>query len=160
MQQPNAFKMLKVLHTALLMGMIIFGVIAIVLVQRNLIPASDESLERALQVACILVSGVALLAGFNLFKKKMMAARNDSGPGEQRMDLYRAACILWWAMIEGPGLLATIAYMLTHNFAFFALAVFHIACLFVFTPRKANIVVLLNLTPDEVARLDGSAARK
>jgi len=155
MQQPNAFKVLKILHTTLLMGMIIFSVIAIVLVQRNLVSASGESLERALQVVCILVSGVMLLAGFNLFKKKMMAARNDTGPGEQRMDLYRAACILWWAMIEGPGLLATIGYMLTHNLAFLALAVFHISCLFVFTPRKANIVVLLNLSSEEVARLEG-----
>ena len=155
MQQPNAFKVLKVLHTALLMGMIIFSVLAIVLVQRNLVHASGETLERALQVVCILVSGVMLLAGFNIFKKKMMAARNDTGPGEQRMGLYRAACILWWAMIEGPGLLATVGYILTHNLAFLALAVFHISVLFVFSPRKANVVVLLNLTPDEVARLEG-----
>jgi len=160
MQQPNAFKVLKVLHTALLMGMILFSVIALVLVQRNLVPAKGETLERSLQVVCILVSGVMLLGGFNIFKKKMMAARNDTGSGEQRMDLYRAACILWWAMIEGPGLLATVGYILTHNLAFLALAVFHITCLFVFSPRKANIVVLLNLTPAEVARLDGSAARK
>jgi hypothetical protein len=155
MQQPNAFKVLKMLHTALLVGMIIFSIVAIVLVQRNIVPASGESLERALQVVCILVSGVMLLGGFNLFKKKMMAARNDTGAGEHRMDLYRAACILWWAMIEGPGLLATIGFILTHNFAFFALGVFHISCLFVFTPRKANIVMLLNLTADEVARLEG-----
>ncbi|MFL5743849.1 MAG: hypothetical protein ACJ751_04245 [Niastella sp.] len=155
MQQPNAFRVLKILHTALLMSMIIFSLIAIVLVQRNLVPASGETLERSFQVICILVSGVMLLGGFNLFKKKMLAARNDTGSGEQRMDLYRSACILWWAMIEGPGLLATIGYMLTHNLAFLALGVFHIACLFVFTPRKANIVVLLNLTNEEVSRLEG-----
>jgi hypothetical protein len=155
MQQPNAFKVLKVLHTALLTGMIVFSVIAIILVQRNLIAAKGETLERSLQVVCILVSGVMLLAGFNIFKKKMMAARNHTGPGEQRMDLYRAACILWWAMIEGPGLLATIGYILTHNLAFLALAVFHITCLFVFSPRKANIVVLLNLSSEDVLRLEG-----
>jgi hypothetical protein len=155
MQQPNAFKVLKVLHTTLLMSMIVFSIVAIVLVQRNLVPASGETLERTLQVVCILVSGVMLLGGFNIFKKKMMAARNDTGPGEQRMDLYRAACILWWAMVEGPGLLAIIAYILTHNYAFLALGVFHVTCLFVFSPRKANIVVLLNLTADEVARLEG-----
>lgn len=147
--------MLKILHTALLMGMIIFSVVAIVLVQRNIIPASGETLERTLQLVCILVSGVMILGGFNLFKKKMLAARNDTGTGEQRMDLYRAACILWWAMIEGPGLLATIGYILTHNLAFLALGVFHILCLFVFSPRKANIVVLLNLTNEEVSRLEG-----
>jgi len=156
MQQPNAFKVLRILHTALLIGMVIFNIAGIVLVQRNMVPAAGESFQRIFQVVCILVSGTMLLAGFNLFKKKMIAARNATGPGEQRMDLYRVACILWWAMIEGPGFLATIGYILTHNFAFFALAVFHLACLFVFSPRKANIVVLLNLTEDEVARLEGS----
>ena len=155
MQQPNAFKGLKVLHTALLIGMVIFNIVAIVLVQRNIVPAADESFQRIFQVVCILVSGTMLIAGFNLFKKKMLAARNDTGPGEQRMDLYRASCILWWAMIEGPGLLATIGYILTHNYAFFALGVFHLSCLFVFSPRKANIVVLLNLSSEEVARLEG-----
>ena len=155
MQQPNAFKVLKVMHTALLIGMVVFNIVAIVLVQRNIVPAADESFQRIFQIVCILVSGAMLIAGFNLFKKKMLAARNDPAPGEQRMHLYRAACILWWAMIEGPGLLATIGYILTHNYAFFALGVFHLSCLFVFSPRKANIVVLLNLTEKEVAQLEG-----
>jgi hypothetical protein len=155
MQQPNAFKVLKVMHTALLIGMVVFNIVAIVLVQQNIVPAADESFQRIFQIVCILVSGAMLIAGFNLFKKKMLAARNHPGPGEQRMDLYRAACILWWAMIEGPGLLATIGYILTHNYAFFALGVFHLSCLFVFSPRKANIVVLLNLTEKEVAKLEG-----
>jgi hypothetical protein len=155
MQQPNLFKILRIVHTALLIGMVIFNIVGIVLVQQNIVPAADEKLERILQVVCILVSGVMLLAGFNIFKKKMIAARNNTGPGEQRMDLYRAACILWWAMIEGPGLLATIGFILTHNYAFFALGIFHLTCLFVFFPRKSNIIVLLNLTPQEVLRLEG-----
>jgi hypothetical protein len=158
MQQPNAFKVLRILHTALLIGMVIFNIVGIVLVQQNIIPAADEKLERILQVVCILVSGFMLIAGFNIFKKKMIAARSHTGPGEQRMDLYRAACILWWAMVEGPGLLATIGFILTHNYAFFVLGVFHLTCLFVFSPRKGNIVVLLNLTADEVVRLEGKGS--
>ncbi|MBO9199873.1 MULTISPECIES: hypothetical protein [Niastella] len=155
MQQPNAFKVLRLVHTALLIGMALFNIVGIVLVQQNISPKADESFQRTFQVVCILVSGAMLIAGFNIFKKRMLAARNNAGPGEQRMDLYRAACILWWAMIEGPGLLATVGYILTHNYAFFALALFHLSCLFVFSPRKANIIVLLNLTPAEIAKLEG-----
>jgi hypothetical protein len=155
MQQPNAFKVLRILHTALLLGMIMFNIVALIVVQKMRL-AADESLQRALQVACILVSAASLIAGFNIFKKKMLAARNDPGPGEQRMDLYRAACILWWALIEAPGLLAVAGFMLTHNYAFLALSLFHVACLWVFTPRKANIIVLLSLNADEVARLEGA----
>jgi hypothetical protein len=124
-----------------------------------MVPAADESFQRIFQVVCILVSAGMFVAGFNIFKKKMLAARNDPGPGEQRMELYRAACILWWAMIEGPGLLAIVGFILTHNYAFFALALFHLACLWAFTPRKANIVVLLDLTTEEVGRLEGIGSK-
>lgn len=159
MQQPNAFKVLRILHTALLIGMAMFNIIALVVVQKGMTPAAGESFQRIFQLVCILFSGALLLAGFNTFKKKILAARNDLGPGEQRMDLYRAACILWWAMIEGPGLLAVVGFILTHNYAFLALALFHLAVLWVFTPRKANIVVLLNLTPEEVGRLEGAGGK-
>ncbi len=42
----------------------------------------------------------------------MFAARNNPEPGEQRMEIYRAACILWWAMIEAPGIVADIGFIL------------------------------------------------
>jgi len=155
MKQPNAFKVLRILHAALLISMTVFNIVALVLVVQGIVPAADESFQRTFQIVCILVSAASLIGGFNIFKKRMLAARNDTGPGEQRMGLYRAACILWWALIEGPGLLAVIGFILTHNYAFLALSLLHLACLFVFTPRKANIEVLLNLNAEEVKRLEG-----
>ena len=71
------------------------------------------------------------------------------------MALYQTACIIWWAMTEGPGILATVGYLLTSNFAFIALAIFHIVILGAFMPRKQNIIVLLNLNGTEVANLEG-----
>lgn len=157
MQQPNAFKVLRILHTALLIGMAMFNIVALVFMPQGIGGKADESFQRIFQIVCVLVSATSLIGGFNIFKKRILAARNDMGPGEQRMELYRAACILWWALIEGPGLLAAIGFMLTHNYAFFALSLFHLLCLLVFTPRKANIIVLLNLNSDEVTRLEGKA---
>lgn len=154
MQQPNAFKVLSILHAALLTGMALFNVVSLVVVLSGF-PKADESLQRILQVICILLSVVFIVAGFNLFKRKMLAARNSVDAGEKRMELYRAACIVWWAMIEGPGLLATIGFLLSGNYAFFALAMVHLLILLAFTPRKANIILLLNLTPQEVERLEG-----
>ena len=70
-------------------------------------------------------------------------------------NIYRTACILWWAMIEGPGIAAGIGFILTGNYAFFALAIFHLLIMLVFSPRKSNITMFLNLSSDEVARLEG-----
>jgi hypothetical protein len=69
--------------------------------------------------------------------------------------MYRTACIMWWAMIEAPGIVAGIGFILSGNYAFFALAIFHLLTMLVFAPRKANIILFLNLSSDEVARLEG-----
>jgi hypothetical protein len=154
---PNAFKTLKTIHLALLAGMISFAIVSAILLQQGYTAAMDESFERTFQVICVIVTLVCLVIGFNLFKRKMLAARNSTAPGETKMEMYRTACIIWWAMIEGPGILATIGYLLTSNFAFMALAIFHIVILGAFMPRKQNIIVLLNLNGTEVARMEGKA---
>jgi hypothetical protein len=157
MKQSNAFTVLKILHIALLIGMAIFGVTAILVVQlvQPAPTAADDSFQRNFQVVCVLLSALSLIGGFKLFKKKIFAARNSLEPGEKRMELYRSACILWWAMIEGPGIVAGIGFILSGNYAFFALAVFHLLALLAFSPRKANIILFLNLSSDEVARIEG-----
>jgi hypothetical protein len=149
--QPNAFKTLQVIHVALLMGMSVFVLISLYVHMNN------REMERSLQVGCVIASLISIVAGFNIFKRKIMLARHSDGPGVERMNKYRSACIIWWAMIEWPGLLTTTSFILTGNYAFFALAVFHIIILLVFMPRKDNIVVLLNLTSKEVDQLEGKA---
>jgi hypothetical protein len=135
-------------------GLFLFAVISLVVVLQGF-PAVDESIQRTLQLVCILVSILSVLTGFNIFKKRILAARISNVPGEKRMEQYRKACVIWWAMIEAPGLLAGIGFLLSGNFSFFALAVVHVLILLAFTPRKANIILFLNLNSKEVAHLQG-----
>jgi len=154
MQKQNSFTTLRILHTALLAGMTLFIIISLVVTQLG--PHKiDEALQRAFQVVCVLESITCVIGGFRIFKKKILAARNSMGTGQERMEQYRAACVLWWALIELSGLLSTIGFLLSGNYAFFALAVVHLLILLAFMPRKANIILLLNLTPQEVIRLEG-----
>src|SRR5690242_10978081 len=122
--QPNAFKLLKIIHLALLLGLFLLIAASLFIVVRGLGTAQEnESLQRTLQVVCIIVPLGCVLPGFNIFKRRILAARNNSGSADKRMEQYRMACITWWAMIEGPGLLAAMSFLLTGNFAFFALAI-------------------------------------
>ena len=155
MQQSNAFNQLKIIHIAVLISMVMFNVVALVLMLQGLTGLVDESFQRILQAVCILLSFSFIILGFKVFKKKIFAARNSIEPGEKRMELYRSACIMWWAMIEGPGIIAGIGFIISGNYAFFALAILHLLILLAFTPRKANIILLLNLTSEETGRLEG-----
>lgn len=153
--QPNAFNVIKIVHIGLLMGMAMFDIVSLIIVLQGIPAIAEDSVQRNLQVGCVLLSALLLIAGFKIFKKRIFAARNSTEPGEKRMEMYRAACIMWWAMIEAPGIVAGIAFIISGNFAFFALAIFHLLAMLVFAPRKANIVLFLNLNSDEVTRLEG-----
>jgi hypothetical protein len=154
--QPNAFNVMKIVHIGLLVGMAMFDIVSLIIVLQG-VPAIAEPVQRNLQVGCVLLSALLLIAGFKIFKKRIFAARNSTEAGEKRMEMYRAACIMWWAMIEAPGIVAGIAFIISGNFAFFALAIFHLLAMLVFAPQKANIVLFLNLNNDEVARLEGKS---
>jgi hypothetical protein len=155
--QPNAFNVIKIVHVGLLVGMAMFDIVSLIIVLQGIPAIAEDSVQRNLQVGCVLLSALLLITGFKIFKKRIFGARNSTEPGEKRMEMYRAACIMWWAMIEAPGIVAGIAFIISGNFAFFALAIFHLLAILVFAPRKANIVLFLNLNSDEVARLEGKS---
>lgn len=156
--QPNAFKVLRILHTALLLSLFLFAAVSLFIVLTHTTVA-NESFDRTMQLVCILLSASCILIGFRIFKNKLTAAHNSTAPATERMMQYRTACIIWWTMIEGPAFLAGIGFFLTGNFAFFALLAAHILILFLFTPRKSNIAVLLKLNSKEVDALEGKVSK-
>lgn len=156
MTQPtDHFRILKILHLSLLTGLGLFAVISFFTAGKNFTMIADESLSRKLQVVVLIFSLTMLIAGFNHFKKTILNIRVAEVSAHKRMEKYRTACIIWWAMIEGPGLMAIIGYLLTANHAFLFLGMLHIFILFIFMPRKDNIIVLLNFNSDETMQLEG-----
>lgn len=155
MQPQNPFKALKILHTAILCGLAIFTIISLVIPREEFAVDSGKSLEPVFQAVAAGASLLSLLIGFNIFKKQLVAARNNGGTAETRMAIYRSACITWWALIDFPGILSIIGFTLTSNYAFIALVLFHMGLLAMFMPRRSNIILLLNLTNEEVKRLEG-----
>lgn len=153
--QSNLFLKLKIIHLALLVGLLMMTVTGVIVHQIGLLPASNDELDRIFQIICVMASVGFLVIGFNLFKKKIMAARNSSEPAEGRLRQYLMASLIWWAMIELPGFIAAIGFIMTGNYAFLALAGFHILVLFLFMPRTANIIVLLQFNENDVTRLSG-----
>lgn len=153
MQPQNPFRNLRIVHNAILFMLTFFAIISLV-IPRQAVDA-DKSFEQVLQAIAAAASLLSLLIGFNVFKKQLVTARNNGGTAETRMAIYRSACITWWALIDGPGIFSIIGFILTGNYSFLALALFHIVLLAVFMPRRANIIMLLNLTSEEVKRLEG-----
>lgn len=155
MQSKNHFRTLKLLYVAIAGILVFMVIISLIAFYITVAGEVDKDLETGFQFIVAGTSLLSLLVGFSIFKKRLVAVRNSPRPAAKRMEFYTTTCVLWWAFIECPGNLGIVAFMVTRNYAFLALALFHLALLAMFMPRKGNIAMLLNLNSEEVQRLEG-----
>ena len=141
-----SFRKLKQQHSLFLLALFCMLAGGIVFIVSAGAIDNNIELDRILQLVAVLDTVASLLLGFNIFRKKMMQARNYEGSETTRFALYRTACTVWWAMIFVPGLLGMLFFVITGSYSFVALAVVHLLILLAFMPRKDNITVLLRFS--------------
>ncbi|WP_430894693.1 MULTISPECIES: hypothetical protein [unclassified Paraflavitalea] len=146
MDIQQAIKPIALLHKGL---MLVFSLVlagGLFLVNgKIMLPILSEQQDRLFQVIAVALSGAFLFIGFKLFNKTVLKIRNSDASDGQKIMQYRAASIVWYAMIEGPGLFAMVCYIITGNIAFFILALVHLFVLFLFMPKAQVLSLLLNL---------------
>jgi hypothetical protein len=141
----NNFKIFRLIHIVLVIGMTLFAIASLLIVRSRSQALVSEDVDRNLQVVVVLLSLLALYFGFKTFKSRILKMREANDTASSRITAYRSACILWWLLIETPGIISFACFIITGNYAFFALGIFHLMILIMFTPRKENIILLLNL---------------
>ena len=153
MQKGAAFKMLCVLHKGLMMGQVFFSGICIYLVYSNSILPAAKELDKTLQVVALLVTAGGVYGGMTFFKKKLMQIRAMQTDAKGKFELYRTACLIQWALLEGPSIFCTICFFLTGNYAFLALVLI-ILFIFVMTaPAKLKMQLQLQISEAELEDL-------
>lgn len=104
----------RIIHAALVVGVILFAGAAWYLGSNTAVPVSAVPDRRLLYLGLILASGV-------LFGAAMYTAGTLTPPaGEMSQDDWwranLARAIVVWALVESPALLGTVAYLLTYDF--------------------------------------------
>lgn len=147
----NAFSAFKIIHSALLIGQLLFIGIMLYLVYSNIITTPFTGNDKALQVAAVLFSALAFFAGNHILKKRSAALRDNTviSPKE-RFEKYRAACIMQWALLEGAALFCGICFFLSGNYAFLVLAAALILFFALQTPGKSKTASQSGLSIDEI----------
>lgn len=150
---PGVFKAMQLLHRALLLGQALFAMLAFYLVYSGKFEANLKNLDQVLQLIAILFSVAGFFGGSKLFKNKILEIRESAVSAKSKIDAYRIAAIIQWALLEGPSLFAIICFLITGNYAFLALSFALILVFAILAPTKIKISILLNIKEDDIDRL-------
>lgn len=104
----------KIIHAALMLGVILFYAVAWYVGTKTSMPISAVPDRRVLYVGLFLVSATVFGAAAYSASRLTPAASGTSQDDWWRANLGRAIVI--WSLIEAPTLLGTVAFLLTHDF--------------------------------------------
>lgn len=146
------FQSLRIIHASILGGSILFlAVVRFLLIEPDDLAtaAIDDPLILYLPAAVMLIG---VLLGEFLFRRQVKDAR-PLPELIDKLNAYRAACIVRWAAIEGPVLLATIFFMLYADKYFMAIALVGMALMAFARPTPEKAVQNLQLNEEEKERV-------
>lgn len=148
--EQNTLKALQIIHKALLFGQIIFASIVLFLKYTDDLPPDLKKLDQALQVIAILLSVGGFFIGSSIFKRKIQQVMDTFPDIKAKAKAYRSACILQWALLEGPSLFCIICFFLVGNYAFLALAAVLMLLFALLAPVKLKIMLQLKISEAEM----------
>jgi len=107
----NAPRVVRILHTALLGGLILSG--ATLYLARRLSQPPPVGEARVLTLVLAVVSVGVLVIAVGMLRPRVPERRSEQNPEAYWTDASRAAAIVLWTAIEGAGLVGAVGYFLT-----------------------------------------------
>ncbi len=148
--QPKIFiKTLSTIHFSLLMGLMGFAAFAY-WKQGGFVAGIDG--EDFFMYMVPIFAATGYFIGKTLYQKGLRQIAKEE-PLAAKLGKYQTASILQYALIEGPAILALVAYFLNGNAMHLAIAAFLIVYLLSRRPTKEKIAHELQLTPQEKQEL-------
>ena len=153
MQNNNSkfIQNLKLIHLALLVGQLFFIGITVMLKGENAysnIFATSESFY----FPVLILTALGILIGDFIYKLRC-GVLDDSHSFEFKLNLYRSATIIKFALFEAPSLFAIVAFFTTGNFFYLAFSIFMIALTFFHKPTKEKMLEEVKWNKEEIAKI-------
>jgi hypothetical protein len=155
MEKKNGpIRVLQFLFMALLYGQLIFAVLTLVLIKSGLfIPGIDVATERKFEIACLVISVIAVPSAFALFKRKLEQVNTITNLSDRFFE-YRGACIMKYFLLEIPALLSIVFYLLTAKWIFIIVAVILIFIFMSQNPIRQRIKIELGVDDIEIDEIN------
>lgn len=142
------FKSVKIIHFAMMTGILFFGIIAFILNYSCGQFIENKELENVLLLV-VVVFLLAEVIGSNFIFKYQLKECYKQTALKDKLLCYRSALIVRIAMIEGVSFFVIIAYVLTGNFLFLVFLVLLLFIFLLFMPTLEKTRTDLKLNYDE-----------
>jgi len=146
----NFSKTITIIHAALTLGQVMFGVVAFLQIGKSGINMNTD--DSFLFVAPLLAIS-CFIAGNLVFKQQLNNIAKKDTLKEKLMS-YQAALITRYALLEGPSLFGIVCYMLTGNFLFLLISGLIVLYFITIRPTKTKIDNDLNLSYQDQIEFD------
>lgn len=147
------FRSLIIIFFALLMGQIIFVLLALFI--NSTIPNKENMVELVdvfLYIVPVSVIG-GLLASIIIPNKKLKAAKERDGL-KSKLEDYQALTIIKLALLEGQAFFAIVIYLITAEILFLGFGMIITLVFLIQVPRKRKVTIDLELNQNERKLLD------
>lgn len=142
---------LHIIHGAMLVGQVMF----IATVHWIIAPKRVHEHDFAFN----LVGGTTLVLGFALAYLLPLRIINDAKTKRglrEKLEVYRSALLINWAILEGICLFIGVCYMMTGEFAFVCAAIFTMVAFVLNRPTLNKLICKLDLDKSEQRTLENS----
>jgi len=141
------FLTLHLIYLAILLSQVLFAGLSLFM-QLSGMAGIEKDLGDVFIYAVPLVVFFLLAFSEWMFRIKLKDARKMSGIQEKLVS-YRVAWILRFAILEGSSILAIVAYLLTGNLLFMAIAGFVLLVMLMYRPTRSRAIMDLELNPED-----------
>ncbi len=142
------FKLLSVLYFALIGGQVFFGLIAFYLNNNGSYHPQGKDLKDIFIYLVPIFALYGVIAGSIIFKKKLNLSKSKTSLIEKLND-YRTASIIRYALLEGSSFFSLVSYLLTGDSLFLYLSILIIAIFIILKPSAEKVIIDLELNPGE-----------
>ena len=150
----ETLRAIRVFFYSMIGGMLTFTVIIFALNFFQEPVLVDKSLERIFFIAVLFIAAICIPTATRMYNKRIIEAQSLDLTLMGKLDIYRAALILYLALCEGAGLFTVIVYFLTGNKLLLVVIAIVLLAMLLKRPEKFKIFNELQLSSEEQMELN------
>lgn len=142
------FRALTIVYFALIAGQVLFVFLSLFLIQTGQLGDGGNELRNIFLFIVPLFAFGGILGSNIMFKKGLSEAKSKKGLLD-KLNFYRSALIVRYALLEGPSFFSIVVYLLTGDLLFLGIAAFIIVIFLIIKPSPEKAINDLELSHEE-----------